>query len=190
MFQHSFQPCITEPTRITNTNKPSLVDNIFINTFDDPVSGNILEHISYDHLPNFIILNHEHTKNKINILKRDKKKFNPEHFQNDLLQNGQLILELINIDNSELAYNHFLDKYKTLLDKHAPFKKLSKKQQKSREKPWITQGIQKSISKKRSLFKKFKNDKFKNKGSDTYKQYKTYNQRFSGSHVAHSTFLE
>ena len=56
MFQQNFQPCIIEPTRITNTNKPSLVDNIFINTFDDPVSDNILEHISYDHLPNFLIL--------------------------------------------------------------------------------------------------------------------------------------
>ena len=60
MFQNSFQSCITEPTRITNSNKPSLVDNIFINTFDDPTCGNILEHISYDHLPNFIIMDHEH----------------------------------------------------------------------------------------------------------------------------------
>ena len=31
------------------------------------------------------------------------------------------------------------------------------------------------MSKKRSLFKKFKNDKFKNKDSNTYKQYKIYN---------------
>ena len=58
MLEHSFHPCITEPTRITNTNKPSLVDNIFTNTFDNPVSGNILEQISYDHLPNFVILDH------------------------------------------------------------------------------------------------------------------------------------
>ena len=58
MFQNNFQSSITEPTRISNTNKPSLVDNIFINTFDSPVCGNILEHISYDRLPHFPMLKH------------------------------------------------------------------------------------------------------------------------------------
>ena len=53
MLEHNFHPHITEPTRITNTNRPSLVDNIFTNTFENPLSGNILEQISYDHLPNF-----------------------------------------------------------------------------------------------------------------------------------------
>ena len=74
MFQYDFKPCITEPTRITNANKPSLVDNIFINSFDDPVCGNILEHISYDHLPNFIILNHEHRNKKQSIKKKRQEK--------------------------------------------------------------------------------------------------------------------
>ena len=73
MLEYSFQPCILEPTRITNANKPSLVDNIFINTFDDPTSGNILEHISFDHLPNFIVMNHENRKKLDTKMKRDKK---------------------------------------------------------------------------------------------------------------------
>ena len=59
MLEYGFHPYITEPTRITNANKPSLVDNIFVNTLDNPVSGNILEQISYDHLPNFVILDHK-----------------------------------------------------------------------------------------------------------------------------------
>ena len=42
MLLHDFQPCITEPTRITNTNKPSLVDNIFSNCFDEPICGNTI----------------------------------------------------------------------------------------------------------------------------------------------------
>ena len=41
------------------------------------------------------------------------------------------------------------------------------------QKPWLTPGLLKSISRKRMLFKKFKNDKFKNKNSDVYKEYKT-----------------
>ena len=73
MLEHSFHPHITQPTRITNANKPSLVDNIFVNTLDNPVSGNILEQISYDHLPNFVILDHRQM-NKTEIpMKRDKK---------------------------------------------------------------------------------------------------------------------
>ena len=107
MFQNNFKPCITEPTRITNTNKPSLVDNIFINSFDDPVCGNILEHISYDHLPNFIIINHEHTKKKSQEKKRDKKNFNPTTFQSELLDEGMLLLELMKASLAESSYNIF-----------------------------------------------------------------------------------
>ena len=32
MIENSFQPCILEPTRIVQGNKPSLVDNIFSNS--------------------------------------------------------------------------------------------------------------------------------------------------------------
>ena len=174
MFQLNFHPCITEPTRITNTNKPSLVDNIFINTFDDPVCGNILEHISYDHLPNFTIINHEHSNKKLSEKKRDKRNFDPTTFQNELLD-GNFLLELLNVNNAESAYNTFLEKFNKVLDKHAPMRELSKKEKKIKEKPWITTGLLKSISKKRMLFKKFKQDKFKNKESSTYQQYKTYN---------------
>ena len=154
MLQHDFQPCITEPTRITNANKPSLVDNIFINSFDDPVSGNILEHISYDHLPNFVILNHEHkNKNRI-IQKRDTRNFDPVKFQEELLDNGQLLLDLLNADSADSACELYMARYAKKLDEKAPFRNLSKKERKTMLKPWITQGILKSISKKRAYFKK------------------------------------
>ena len=55
MLGHNMSPCITEPTRIVVTAKPSLVDNIFINNICEPISDNILEKVSYDHLPNFIL---------------------------------------------------------------------------------------------------------------------------------------
>merc|ERR1712168_1573269 len=110
MFQNNFQPCITEPTRITNTNKPSLVDNIFINTFDDPTCGNILEHISYDHLPNFIILDHEHKNKKKSVKKRDKRNFDKDKFLAELVDNGHLLFELLNKKDSETACMHFIEK--------------------------------------------------------------------------------
>ena len=121
---------MTEPTRITNTNKPSLVDNIFVNTFDDPTCGNILEHLSYDHLPNFVILEHEHKNKKQSIKKRDKRNFDAEKFRNDLLDNGDLLLRLLNEKDSEAACLRFIKEYLAALDKHQPFRELSKKEKK------------------------------------------------------------
>ena len=175
MLEYGLHPRITEPTRITNTNKPSLVDNIFTNTFDNPVSGNILEQISYDHLPNFVILDHEQKKKLVNTVKRDKSNFNANKFHEDLLADD-LLVNLLNAKDTDTAYNLFRNKYCTLMDRHAPLKKLTKKELKRKHNPWITQGLIKSISKKRSLFVKFKKHKLKNKNTDElHKLYKHYN---------------
>ena len=37
MLENNLQPCITEPSRIVDNCKPSLVDNSFINTLDIPI---------------------------------------------------------------------------------------------------------------------------------------------------------
>ena len=137
MLDYSFQPCITEPTRITNSNKPSLVDNIFTNTFDNPVSGNILEQISYDHLPNFVILDDIKHKKTSPTYKRDKRNINTEKFQSDLLDED-LLVKLLNATDTDAAYDMFLKKYCAVLDQHAPLRKLSKKEKKREQKPWIT----------------------------------------------------
>ena len=63
-LQNNFQPCITEPTRIVQGNNPSLVNNIFSNSIENTVSGNLFEKIS-DHMPNFVLIeNCKHTFNK------------------------------------------------------------------------------------------------------------------------------
>ena len=47
MYSNFLQPCILESTRIASDNRPSLLDNIFINTYDKPIlSGNIIDKIS------------------------------------------------------------------------------------------------------------------------------------------------
>ena len=159
-------------TRITHANKPSLVDNIFLNTLDNPVSGNILEQISYDHLPNFVILDHRQMNKSEIPMKRDKKNFNAANFQPELLDND-LLLNLLNSKDTDTAYNIFHDKYCKLLDKHAPLRKLTKKEVKRKRNPWITQGLIKSISKKRTLFVKIKKLICKNRSCDEiFKLYK------------------
>ena len=66
----------------------------------------------------------------------------------------------------------------TLINSHAPLKKLNKKQRKFQQKPWITKGIQNAIEKKNRLFKKYI------KGGDCNKnifhqEYKAYRNSLS-----------
>ena len=110
MLEYNFQPCITEPTRITNANKPSLVDNIFVNTFENPISGNILEHISYDHLPNFAVMNRDIQEKSISYKKRNTTKYDPEKFQKDLLS-PYLFQNILNAEDTDTVYNMYHDRY-------------------------------------------------------------------------------
>ena len=174
MLEFNFQPCITEPSKITNTNKPSLVDNIFINTMDNPSSGNILEHISNDHLPNFIILDHEKKDPTIKIKIRDNKNFNNDGFLCDL-QNPTIVQQIEYAVNTEQAFEIYHKVYTDTLNKYAPIKYLSKKEIKIKQKPWLTPGIQTSIKKKRALFKQIKSMKLNNQNTEIiYNKYKTY----------------
>ena len=80
MNSNLLQPCIIEPTRIVDKQKPTLIDNIFVNLFNKELkSGNLVEKIS-DGLPNFIIIkniNKKASKQKIKV--RDLHSFNKEN---------------------------------------------------------------------------------------------------------------
>ena len=97
--------------------------------------------------------------NKSNIYERDWSKFGPENFTlnhffvdwEDLLKSDEL-----NADNSTRMY---LDKINMLLD---------------RSKPWITLGLQKSISVKNKLHKNFINKKVLILKEEFYTNYKKY----------------
>ena len=173
MIDCNLNPCITEPTRITNANKPSLVDNIFVNSFEQPTSGNILEHISYDHLPNFTVLNYVCSDKQIELKKRDDKKFTPKDFEKELID-PTFILEVLNAGNTNEAYDLYQNRYIQLLDKHAPLRKLTKKEKIFKKKPWLTNGLLTSINKKRAMFNKLRKHKLKNK--DTHEIYQKYKQ--------------
>ena len=96
MLENNLHPCITEPTRIVDTSKPSLLDNIFVSNINNTTSGNILEEISYDHLPNFVLFEAENTHNmKTNIKTRDLKNFNKDNFIAELNNLNQQISHIL-----------------------------------------------------------------------------------------------
>ena len=61
-----------------------------------------------------------------------------------------------------------------LLKIHAPYKKVKKYKLKFREKPWISSVIQKSISIKNSIFKKYINKKDPHIKEELHQKYKNY----------------
>ena len=172
MLENSYQPCILEPTRILLGNKPSLVDNIFSNSIEPVISGNLYQKIS-DHLPNFAIFNNvKPTKTKEYVKKRCSKNFDAIKFQNDLLQ---LILhKIVNFDEFNKAYDYSHKMLLNILNEHLPLKILSKKEIELERKPWITRGILKSTKIKNKTYKVFIRTKSKDKKSDVYLKFKRY----------------
>ena len=97
--------------------------------------------------------------NKSNIYERDWSKFDQENFILDYVSvdwEDLLKTDELNADNSTRMY---LDKINMLLDTYAPLKRINKYKMKFKSKPWITLGLQKSISVKNKLLKNFINKK-------------------------------
>ena len=79
--------------------------------------------------------------------------------------------------NVDLTAKNFLNAMNYLLNKYAPFKRISKYKLKFKTKPWITSGKQKSISIKNKLLKKRinKNDpQIKAESHDNNKKYRNF----------------
>ena len=167
MLDAGYQPCITEPTRIIHGNKPSLVDNIFSNSIEMCTSGNLYDKIS-DHLPSFVIVANVKNKPKPKKIKRrNMKNFVPGDFQADLL----LVLRQIEkVKDAETSFQYFHEKYLAIVDKHAPFQTLTRKQHELELKPWITKGILTSTRVKAKLFRQFK----KSNKPEIYHKFKKY----------------
>ena len=93
MLINNLQPCITELLRIIDACRLSSVDTTFINTLDNPISGNVLENHSYDHVPNFIIFESKSFRNKITKIKtRHIKNVSQQMFSDELYDS---ILKLV-----------------------------------------------------------------------------------------------
>ena len=106
---------------------------------------------------------------------KDWAKFDQENFILDYFSvdwEGFLKIDELNIDNSTKIY---LDKINMLLDTYASLKKINKYKLKFKSKPWITAGLQKSISVKNKLLTNFINKKdpiLKEEFHTNYKKYR------------------
>ena len=67
-------------------------------------------------------------------------------------------------------FEDFYSLITTTIENHAPLKKLTRKQTRLRNKPWITKGLLKSIKRKQKMHKTY----YKNGSTDEQKLYKSY----------------
>ena len=144
MASYSFRPLILQPTRVTSSSA-TLIDNIFINNLETCSSGGNITTSLSDHFPQFCQLDIFYKTDKSKEVKygRSYKNFNQNEFENEL----KLInwTELFIGKTSEDCYNIFFNSIEKLLDEMAPIRRLSKKEISLLKRPWITNGLLKSM---------------------------------------------
>ena len=146
-------PTIDKPTRVHH-NSYSLIDNICASNLEDTItSGNIISDVT-DHFSQFCILN---TSNNLfdlqstNMLLRDFFNYSEAKFLNELSQ-LDLTGAFSGLNDVKKSFSVFYNKLNKLLNKHAPFKLISKRKKKRLLKPWVIKGIRKSIKIKNDLY--------------------------------------
>ena len=148
LCSYGFLPHILQPTRVTE-NTSTVIDNIFSNNIqDDIISGNVLLNLS-DHFAQMVSVNREQIDTKkINMYQRDYSKFSSESFRDDVsIQNW-----CYSHDNVNESFNDFYIKLEASVDRHAPFKKLTPKEIKIKNKPWLSTEILKLIKIRNKIF--------------------------------------
>ena len=166
---------INKPTRITPTSCTTL-DHIITNDRNHTILPGIIKTDISDHFPIFCEINIDH---KIKIVKkpyiRDLSKFKLDSYCDELnISLHNYLLNLPSMQNSNLifeqAFQEFVNVVKNVVDKHAPLKIASRKQNRLNKKPWITKGLVTSIRKMQKLF-----ETHFLKGNDSQKRfYKLY----------------
>ena len=110
-------------------------------------------------MPNFaFIADVTVSKRKVDRVIRNYKHFDNAAYREDLagIEIPEATLESGNIDT---IYNYYHEQILSVMNKHAPFRMLSRKEVRMKRKPWITKGILKAIKEKEYFYKKYKQTK-------------------------------
>ena len=175
---YSYRPYILQPSRITYKSN-TLIDNIFANDLAcNSEGGNIISTIA-DHFIQFsfcdIFGKSKKDKNKEFKMKRNYRNFKHEEYfeELNLIDWRDVLNDETDVD---LCFESFFNKFESLLNIMAPFKKQTKREKRLEQRPWITKGILKSMKMRDSLYKELtkKNDNILEKRniSIRYKKYR------------------
>ena len=152
-LEYELFPCIMKPTRITK-NSATLIDNIFVNVaLHDKIMSSIMINDMSDHLPCRIVIDDMFPlRNKV-ITKEIRviKKENTDKIIHDLNSvNWECKLQSMTSIN---AFEYFNDLLVDSVNKNLPIKKVNTNKIKP-SRPWLSQALQKCISKSKKLYAK------------------------------------
>ena len=136
-------PIITKATRITD-HSATLIDHIYTNAPQNVFTSGILLADISDHLPYFCTLA---TKLPMHIYEKYYRDFS--HFDKELFVADLEKIDLYSLANS---MNNIIEVFQKITDKHAP--KVTNAKKRQLKKPWISNGILKSIKTKQKMFLK------------------------------------
>lgn len=141
---------ITKPTRITNYTA-NLMNHIYTNNTNQMISRIATIDIS-DHLPIFCIVDRPVQKQKFKRYFRDYRQFDSELYLQDIKAIDWNSIYVESNDLNEIAAKS-ISTLQLIVDKYAPRKQISQSKQKQFSKPWITNGVLKSIKNKQSIYR-------------------------------------
>ena len=174
-------PTINKSTQVTRKT-PAAINHMLTNGFiDRTIRTAIIKSDVLDHFPICLFIPSEKVSAANEIVYIYKRIINDETieaFTQNLYENN--LNDIESIRNPDDAYSIFLEKFRTMCDKHFPLKKIKLKT-KDLKSPWITAGIKKSSKRKQQLYTKFlKNKKQKNETEcKNYKKHFEYIKRRS-----------
>src|SRR6218665_842071 len=152
-------PSITRPTRITSHSQ-TLIDNIFSSAWSKLVRAAIIVSDLSDHLPIVALFATERNCKRAYYNTTSSRKINDENVGKfDALLadiNWDPVTKISADGDANLAYDKFMEIYKTVYDKAFPIvlhRTNSKKP--TFKQPWMTPGLLKSCKKKNLLYLKF-----------------------------------
>ena len=174
LSSYSFRPLILQPTRVTSKTA-TLIDNIFINDIScQSFGGNLTSSIS-DHYFQFAQTDIFETFKPVKKTKfsRDFRKLNKREFEEEL---SNVDWSGINENSgTDASYLYFYKKIEEILDLLAPYRKMTQKEIKLEQMPWITRGVLISMGIRDNYYKRLKVEKdpdIKTQFTVLYKRYR------------------
>ncbi|MCH2406285.1 MAG: hypothetical protein MK200_08855, partial [Nitrosopumilus sp.] len=168
MTSNGYLPLIIQPTRITDTTQ-SLIDNIYTNSFvQENKSGNILLEIA-DHLTQFVSIQKQDQNLKSETFyKRDDSNWKENLYLDDLsIQNWDITSQ-----DPNARFTDLLLRFEGCINRHLPYKKITKKELKIKKKPWITTIILRKMKHRDKLFARKKKDPDNDHLKSTYNRFR------------------
>jgi len=144
IFSHNYLPLITKPTRLTD-HTATLIDHIYTNNYQQACMSGIATMDISGHLAVFCLSSVQTELKHNNSFFRDYSSFNTNNYINDITSTDWEYI-FSKCESIHEKMEQFINYMKSITNKHAPVKRVPKSKLKQfTTKPWITNGILKSI---------------------------------------------